>query len=317
MFRLRHRQHHSKRARLGLGLLLGLAACAPTGGDARSEAATVPGRIVAVGDLHGDLDASRRALRLAGAIDAQDHWAGGNLTLVQTGDQLDRGDGEIEILALFERLQTEAAAAGGQVHVLNGNHELMNVQGDFRYVTEQGFKRFTGLQGLDLSQPMLGQLPEIARPRGAAFLPGGPYARKLAGRKSVLVLAGNVFVHGGVLPAHVDYGLDRVNNEYQAFVAGTSASLPAILTDDNSPIWTRAYSNPQVAPACEPLRQALQKAGARRMIVGHSVQPEINSACKGQVWRIDVGMSKAYGGPIQVLEIQGDEVKVLKEGTGQ
>ncbi|MCA9658976.1 MAG: calcineurin, partial [Myxococcales bacterium] len=56
----------------------------------------VPGakRIVALGDVHGDLEATRHALRIAGAIDGDDRWIGGDLVVVQTGDQLDRGDDE-------------------------------------------------------------------------------------------------------------------------------------------------------------------------------------------------------------------------------
>src|SRR5580700_4901918 len=56
------------------------------------------GRIVAIGDLHGDLDHARRALRLAGAIDVQDQWTGGRLVVVQTGDEIDRGDDDRSIL---------------------------------------------------------------------------------------------------------------------------------------------------------------------------------------------------------------------------
>src|SRR5690606_2094045 len=96
-------------------------------------------RIVAIGDLHGDLQATRRALRLAGAIDAQDRWIGKELIVVQTGDQLDRGDEELAILKLLEALAPQAEAAGGRLHVLNGNHEIMNVELDFRYVTPLGF----------------------------------------------------------------------------------------------------------------------------------------------------------------------------------
>ena len=75
---------------------------------------TLPGlaaaeRIVAIGDLHGDLDATRQALLLAGAIDENDHWVGGEMTVVQTGDQLDRDDQEQAILELLDRLQGEAS----------------------------------------------------------------------------------------------------------------------------------------------------------------------------------------------------------------
>ena len=51
---------------------------------------------------------------------------------MQVGDQLDRGDNELRILYFLERLQKEALEAGGALHVLNGNHETMNVEGRFR-----------------------------------------------------------------------------------------------------------------------------------------------------------------------------------------
>ncbi|HET8937775.1 MAG TPA: metallophosphoesterase, partial [Polyangiales bacterium] len=69
-------------------------------------------RLVAIGDVHGDLAATRRALSLAGALGADDHWAGGTLQVVQTGDTIDRGDQDREVLDLLDRLQGEATRAG-------------------------------------------------------------------------------------------------------------------------------------------------------------------------------------------------------------
>jgi hypothetical protein len=73
-------------------------------------------RIIALGDLHGDLQATRAALRLAGLIDPADRWTGGTTTLVQTGDQLDRGDDEPEIINLLEALAPQAEAARRPSH---------------------------------------------------------------------------------------------------------------------------------------------------------------------------------------------------------
>src|SRR2546426_10315206 len=70
-------------------------------------------RAVAIGDLHGDIAGARAALRAAGAIDAADQWLGGDLTVVQLGDILDRGDDEAKIIDLLERLDRDARAAGG------------------------------------------------------------------------------------------------------------------------------------------------------------------------------------------------------------
>ncbi len=52
-------------------------ACAGPGEVETPGSAGPPVRVVAIGDLHGDLEAARSALRLAGAIDEQDQWIGG------------------------------------------------------------------------------------------------------------------------------------------------------------------------------------------------------------------------------------------------
>ena len=61
--------------------------------------------LIAVGDLHGDLEQGYTALKLAGLVNRQNVWAGGQATLVQTGDLLDRGPNSIELVQLFERLK--------------------------------------------------------------------------------------------------------------------------------------------------------------------------------------------------------------------
>lgn len=275
-----------------------------------------PARLVALGDVHGDLSATRAALQLAGAIDAQDRWVGGSLVVVQTGDQLDRGDDEQAILDLFERLRVQATAAGGAFHALLGNHELMNVAGDLRYVTPGGFHDFEDVTGLPLDDPALATLPPSARARAAAFVPGGPYARVLAQRNTVVIVGDSVFVHGGVLPRHVPGGqadLERLNADVRTWLwgAGGGQAIEASVMSPEGVVWTRLYAGDD-ADACGQLGQALERLGAARMVVGHTVQKEgITSGCDGRVWRIDVGMAAHYGGPVQVLEIEGDRVQVL------
>uniref|UniRef100_A0A2P2JUR5 Uncharacterized protein At1g18480 n=1 Tax=Rhizophora mucronata TaxID=61149 RepID=A0A2P2JUR5_RHIMU len=107
---------------------------------------SAPGRrIVAVGDLHGDLAQTRHALEMAGVLssDGQDLWIGRETVLVQLGDILDRGEDEIAILSLLRSLDAQAKAQGGAVFQINGNHETMNVEGDFRYVDSGAFDECT------------------------------------------------------------------------------------------------------------------------------------------------------------------------------
>jgi hypothetical protein len=247
------------------------------------------GRVVAIGDLHGDFDAARDALRAAGVLGADDHWSGGTTTLVQTGDVLDRGDGESKILALLEQLAQEAPKAGGKVVLLLGNHELMNAAHDFRYVTPAGARDFDGDREHELA-------------------PGGVWAKRFAQRNVIAIIGDTVFSHAGVLPAWVD-AIDRINLDARCWLDGQTGEPPAALTSDESPVWTRAYGGDAVD--CAALADALGKLRAKRMVVGHTVQREgINAQCDGALWRIDVGLSKVYGGPIQALEL-GDTPKVL------
>src|SRR5262249_55550324 len=117
-----------------------------------------PKRLVAIGDLHGDLGGARAALRAARAIDDHDRWIGGDLVLVQTGDVLDRGDDESAIFELLDRLDRDARQSGGAIIQLAGNHELMNAARDYRYVTPGGQRDFGG-------------------DRERAFDPGQPWAK--------------------------------------------------------------------------------------------------------------------------------------------
>jgi hypothetical protein len=271
-------------------------------------------RIVAIGDLHGDLDATRRALRLAGAINAQDQWIGGRLVVVQTGDQLDRGDQERAILDLLDRVGRDAMRAGGALHVLNGNHELMNARLDLRYVTDGGFRDFRAFAPLHADgDSLLAAYPPEQRGRVAAFRPGGPYALRLARRNTIVMIGDNVFVHGGVLPHHAEYGIERINAEIRAWLRGQTGA-PPWSSGSESPIWTRLYSQNVGEEACAALSETLRLLDATRMVVGHTVHREgITSYCDGRIWAIDVGKAAYYRGPVEVLEIRGDDVAPLSE----
>lgn len=271
-------------------------------------------RIVAIGDLHGDLDAARRALRLAGAIDTNDVWNGGKLVVVQTGDEIDRGDDDRQVIDLFERLKVDAKKAGGEVIALAGNHELMNVSLDFRYVTPGGFAAFANVPAVvpDGEKMRVTDLNQIGR--ASAFFPGGLYATKIAERPLFVKVGDSVFVHGGILPKHLKYGLDRMNDETRDWELGKRAECPYVVSSEDGPVWTRMYSAAPGREECATLDEALSGLDAKRMVVGHTVQRNgISSACNDRVWRIDTGMSKIFEGKIEVLEIRGNVVLPLRE----
>ena len=295
--------------RLAAALLLALALAWTSSGQSGRE------RVVAVGDVHADIGAFRRALRAAGAIDARDEWVGGAMTVVQMGDLIGRSNDERQVLDFLFDLQRRARKAGGTIHALIGNHEVMGGRLDNQAVGPNPFDAWESVPGLLRDDPRLRHLPPHARARGAALMPGGPYARQIAEFPVVLKLRDTVFVHGGIVPRWAQYGVERINREVRDWLRGQTPEPDSSygVDDGDRVMWTRQFSSGVTADDCALLAESLKVLGARRMIVAHTVHPEITARCSDRVWAIDVGMSRAYGGPVEVLEIVDDStLKVLR-----
>ncbi len=86
---------------------------------------SLPCPVYIVGDVHGQLKKLLALLQNAHLIDSQHAWAGGRARLWFLGDFVDRGPDGIAVVDLVMRLQQEAAAVGGQVGALLGNHEML------------------------------------------------------------------------------------------------------------------------------------------------------------------------------------------------
>jgi hypothetical protein len=280
----------------------------PARGSARGGAPPA-GRVVAIGDLHADIGVARRAFRLAGAINEKDEWIGKSLTVVQLGDMIGRSNDDRQVLDFIFDIRRKAEAGGGKVHALIGNHEVMGGRVDNQAVGMNPFPGFVGLPGLNLNDPRLRILPPNERARGAALMAGGLYAKRLAEFPAVLRLGGTVFAHGGVVPRWARYGIDKINEEVRQWLMGRTPEPESIqgVDDGDSVVWTRQFSSNVDDRDCAELEESLRLLGARRMIVAHTVHPEITPRCDNKVWAIDVGMSRYYGGNIQVLEIVNDE----------
>ncbi len=189
-------------------------------------------RVVAISDVHGAYDGMLRTLTSAGVIDSDQSWTAGKTHLVITGDVLDRGADSRKVMDLVKKLEQQAPASGGAVHLLLGNHEVMNLVGDLRYVARgeyaafadeedaeeraRWFEHFRAANAGAADDETLRADFENKAPPGffahrRAFRPDGYYGRWLMDKPLLLVIDGTAFVHGGLSPLVAELGLEGIN----------------------------------------------------------------------------------------------------------
>jgi hypothetical protein len=220
-----------------------------------------PETIVAIGDVHNNFDGFVAILQRAGLTDQQNHWRGGKTTFVQVGDLLDRGPKPREVMDLMMALEKEAPQAGGRVVSLLGNHEVMNMMGDLRYVTPGNYASFADANSekrqkaaydeyrkwkdghaslfAELPQPMeLTEAEWMARhPAGfieqrEALGPKGEYGKWLRGHATVAEIDGIIFLHGGISPELAKTKIDAMNNRMHDEIKAFDSSKE-YLQDEN------------------------------------------------------------------------------------
>jgi hypothetical protein len=344
-------------------------------------------RIVAFSDVHGDYDAMVATLQRAELLDDELHWSGGTAHFVLVGDIMDRGPRSRAAMDLLMRMEEESEAAGGMVHVLVGNHEIMNLINDVRYVITAEYAEFAADEKAEdrnfwfaaylKHRKMPGGDIEASRenfdkafPPGffahrAAFAPDGKYGAWLLSKPMIVVVNGTAFVHGGLPPTVAETGLEGINvdllGDVRRYAEQTQVLISAQLllpTDSNrehveilermssatvtepavreamadvvrlndplfsyqSPHWYRGhtYCNPLVEG--DRVQAALDKIGAKRVVVGHTPTPnrEVISRLGGRVIEVDTGMNSGYyGGSGHALIIEDDEIIVVDQGGSQ
>ena len=190
-------------------------------------------RVVAFGDVHGAYAQLLPLLTLTGVIDSAQNWSGGQTHLISVGDLLDRGPDSRQVMDLLMRLQQQAADEGGRVHVVLGNHELMNLIGDLRYVSPGEYAAFAADESVDvreaafadfrLRQPDTQDLTVLTAqfdqryPRGyfahrQAFAADGEYGAWLLSLPTLVAVNDVAFVHGGLPEMLAQTTLDQIND---------------------------------------------------------------------------------------------------------
>ncbi|KAF8529881.1 Metallo-dependent phosphatase-like protein [Gautieria morchelliformis] len=293
-------------------------------------------RIVAVGDLHGDYDNALKVLRMADVVDANGSWTGNIDYFVQTGDIVDRGVDTIKLYTWMEKLRQQARNAGGAMFSHMGNHEFMNVLGDWRYVLQGDIETFgsAAKRQAAVTTGFIGSA-WAANYTVASRVPlhpssGAPFTDYIpSSSPSMLSHASLSFMHGGLSPAFAKVH----GSPYPSAINALGASLlrrcrtrnplpppsppapytglppgttPAehLLYGADGPLWYRGWALDETHAVCNTVGEVIEKIGVRRLIIGHTPDFEkIVSRCRGKIIIIDTGISKAYGGVLSALSI--------------
>ncbi len=264
-------------------------------------------KLFVTSDPHGDFRSFATLLQAHGVIDADYRWSYGNNQLVVIGDIFDRGYDVLPLLWLMYKLEQEVADAGGAAVLLLGNHEGMVLAGDVRYAR--------------------GKYLEIARQLGMEnyrqlFSSDTELGRWLATRNTMLRIGRNLFVHAGLSAQLLkcDMEPETVNTRMSEGLFRTSKQRkedPTLefLFRSSGPIWYRGMVSPD--EKYEPLTPEeagalLRRYDSDRVLVGHTIFPDISTFYDGRVIAVnvqnDLNRRKNRG---RAVLIEGDRISVV------
>jgi len=245
-------------------------------------------KIVVIGDIHADYETLLEVLKKSGVINDKLEWSGGKTYLVMIGDLVDgkaridnwTGDSDLKVIDYLSKLMKQAKRKGGDVIVLLGNHEFMNIRGNFSYSGDRGIKEMGG---------------ELKR------LKYFNNQFRTFGQKCFLAvnIGGWIFSHAGIPPEiSKKYPIVKLNSMLRKFFLQEMSLYEEnvffdIISGDNGILTTREFGTNNVN--CKRLSATLGNLHANHMVIGHTVQDKVNDICNKKLWRVDVGLSRAFG----------------------
>lgn len=302
-------------------------------------------RLVVVGDIHGDYDSYFAVLRNAGLINHRGNWTGEQTHLVQVGDIPDRGPDTRRIIEHLQKLEKQAARAGGMVHVLIGNHEHMNVIGDLRYVTPGEYEAFTTRnseryreayweqtvkaieeQNKDREEPIVIDADykdqwEERFPLGyvehrLAWQAGGEINDWVSTHNSVIRINDMLFMHAGLGPDRVGMSIRQINDTIRAEILGGYEPGNSLGEATTGPLWYRGLArNPEASEQVN-VDNILSTYGVDTIVVGHTPNlGVITPRFGGAVIITDTGISAYYGSHRASMLVEDGKRFALEDGV--
>ncbi|WP_026706622.1 metallophosphoesterase [Flavobacterium soli] len=252
-------------------------------------------KIIAISDIESGFKAFRDFLIANKVIDKKLNWTFGNGHLVLLGDFVDRDFSTTQVLWLIYKLEQDAKQKGGTVHYILGNHELKNMQGNF-----------------ENTSPKYYHVSSILKKQQTDLYGAHSFLGKwMSSKNSIEKINGTLFAHGGIHPdlAKHETNLDEINqiirnNYYKPYYPNPQRNLEQLIISSYKGIaWYRGYFKDDLAQ--KEIEQGLNKFNAKSIVVGHTLQSEVNTQYNGKVIGIDVKHPKDYSKSIPNQKSEG------------
>ncbi|MCJ8288838.1 MAG: metallophosphoesterase [Crocinitomicaceae bacterium] len=238
-----------------------------------SEYATTPSKFLTISDFDGHIEAFTMLLRGEGIIDTNFNWIYGDGHLIISGDLFDRGFHVTECMWLLYKLESEALAQGGKVHLIIGNHEMFNMTDDWRYVE---VKYFNNAHLKDRRMPEL-------------YDSNSELGRWLRSKNVIERIGDYAFTHGGISPevSALNLTYDEINDFGRMEMNGTCTSSNCIeVTGSDGVYWYRGMAEEDLTQT--EVDNFLTNLGVERIIIGHTKDNTVRSLYNGRVLAIDM-----------------------------
>ncbi len=223
--------------------------------------------VYAIGDIHGHYEQMLRLLHRARLIGDDHTWTGADSTLVFVGDYVDRGPDGFAAVDFIMRLEPQAAAAGGEIVALLGNHDALIVAADrFGSLPVRG-QRLTFLQDWRSVGGVEADREQFT----------DAHYTWLAQRPAMAQVGARLFIHADAL-FYAEYGtsVEMVNRHIADLLAGSDSRAWTRLLDQFAA--RRAFSNRDRLGRAHPdgvtrARTFLRLFGGRQIVHGHTPIP--------------------------------------------
>ena len=249
----------------------------------------LPKKLIAISDIEGNFNSLYSFLLNNKVMDENYNWTYGDGHLALGGDFVDRGPNVMAVLWLLYHLDSQADAAGGKVHFILGNHEIMNIQGDTRYANDKYIALAQKLSGKDEWKSAFQYL----------FTENSEMGKWLRSKNAMERIGDYIFVHAGLSPLILDHNLSitRINKIIRKNIDRDIHENPSKETKINflmaewGPFWYRGLvtkkGNYEKATEKE-LDKVLKYYRGKRVVIGHTIAPQVQATYNGKVIMIDV-----------------------------